>query len=176
MKPSTQFGPFSADQTTRTRRFFMGPGLPVFLLSAVAVYEAFLLALVFAPEGDGWWGSFAREFRIWCFSYDPRTGGMEWSAVGMMVLEPLFVVVVAVVLWRRALATLRSMAALRSHGTSALAGVGAAAGAALLLLSFGGVNKEQELPPFPGERIRTQLIPPPFRLSDQTGRECNLED
>jgi protein SCO1/2 len=166
----------NSDETTRTRRFFLGAGLPVFLLAAVLVYEAFLLALVFAPEGEGWWGAFAREFRIWCFSYDPRTGGMEWSAVGMMVLEPLFVVIVAIVLWRHALGTLRSVAVLLSHWPPAVAGMGAAAAAALLLLSFGGVNTEQVLPPFPGERIRTQLIPPAFRLTDQTGRECRLED
>ena len=166
----------NSDETTRTRRFFLGAGLPVFLLAAVLVYEAFLLALVFAPEGEGWWGAFAREFRIWCFSYDPRTGGMEWSAVGMMVLEPLFVVIVALVLWRHALGTLRSVAVLLSHWPPAVAGMGAAAAAALLLLRFGGVNTEQVLPPFPGERIRTQLIPPAFRLTDQTGRECRLED
>jgi protein SCO1/2 len=163
-------------ETTRTRRFFVGPGLPVFLLAAVAVYEAFLLALVFAPEGEGWWGAFAREFRVWCFSYDPRTGGMEWSAVGMMVLEPLFIVIVAVVLWRRALAGLQSVSALLSHWRAATAGVTASGLAALALLSFAGVNTEEKLPPFPGERIRTQLIPPAFRLTDQTGRECRLED
>jgi protein SCO1 len=176
MNHSTDSGPSTADQTTRTRRFFMGAGLPVFLLAAVAVYEAFLLALVFAPEGAGWWGAFAREFRIWCFSYDPRTGGMEWSAVGMMVLEPVFVVIVAVVLWRRALATLRSVAVCLSHWQSALAGMAVSSVAALALLSFARGSTEDALPAFPGERIRTQLIPPAFRLTDQTGRECGLEE
>jgi protein SCO1/2 len=158
------------------RRFFLGAGLPVFLLAAVTVYEAFLLALVFAPEGAGWWGGFAREFRIWCFNYDPRTGGMEWTAVGMMVLEPLFVVLVTVLLWRRALGSLRSIAACRSHWGPAVAGMAAAAAAALLLLGLARVNPEDELPPFPGERIRTALIPPPFQLTDQTGRTCGLAD
>ena len=163
-------------ETTRTRRFFLGAGLPVFLLAAVTVYEGFLLALVFAPDGAGWWGAFAREFRVWCFNYDPRTGGMEWSAVGMMMLEPLFVVIVAIVLWRRALGALRSIVSWLAHWRAALAGAGAAAAAAGLLLAFGGVNAEEPLPPFPGERIRTQLIPPAFVLTDQTGRECSLQD
>jgi protein SCO1/2 len=163
-------------ETTRTRRFFLGPGLPIFLLAAVVVYEAFLAALVFAPEGEGWWGAFAREFRVWCFSYDPRTGGMEWSAVGMMVLEPLFIVIVAVVLWRRALGTLRTMRGWVSHWQPALAGVAASGLAAMALLTFAGNGDEETLPPFPGERIRTQLTPPPFRLTDQSGRECSLED
>jgi protein SCO1/2 len=166
----------TTSETTRTRRFFLGPGLPVFLLSAMVVYEAFLLALVFAPEREGWWGAFAREFRIWCFSYDPRTGGMEWSAVGMMVLEPLFIVIVAVVLWRRALGTVSSIAKCFSHWQPAVAGVAASGLAAIALLTFAGAKDGEPLPPFPGERIRTQLIPPAFRLMDQTGRECSLED
>jgi protein SCO1/2 len=158
------------------RRFFLGAGLPVFLLAAVTVYEAFLLALVFAPEGAGWWGSFAREFRVWCFSYDPRTGGMAWSSVGMMVLEPLFVVAVAVVLWRQVIGTLRSPRALFAHWRSAIAGVAASVVAAVTLLAYAGPRVEEALPPFPGERIRTQLVPPAFRLVDQSGRECSLED
>ena len=66
------------------RRFFLGAGLPVFLLAAAAIYEAFLFWLVFAPDGAGWFGTFAREFKIWCFSYDPRTGGMECCDVGVV--------------------------------------------------------------------------------------------
>jgi hypothetical protein len=42
-----------AEATARARTFFVGAGLPVFLLAAVAVYEAFLLALVFAPADLG---------------------------------------------------------------------------------------------------------------------------
>jgi len=146
------------------------------MLAAVGVYEAFLLALVFAPESGGWWGMFAREFRVWCFSYDARTGGMEWSAVGMMVLEPLFVVIVAVVLWRRALTALRSPRICVSHWRSAMAGVAVSMVAAFALLLFGRSPAAETLPPFPGERIRTQLIPPAFRLRDQTNRECSLDD
>jgi protein SCO1 len=101
---------------------------------------------------------------------------MEWSAVGMMVLEPLFIVIVAVVLWRRALGAVRSIRVLASHWRPAIAGVAASAIAAAALLTFANGNAEEVLPPFPGERIRTQLIPPAFRLTDQTGRECSLDD
>jgi protein SCO1 len=163
-------------QATRTRRFFLGPGLPVFLVAAVGVYEAFLCALVFAPEGKGWWGGFAREFKVWCFSYDPRTGGMEWSSVGMMLLEPLFIVAVAILLWRSALGTLRSLANWLAHWRAALAGVVAASAAAGTLLAYAGPGGEAALPPFPGERIRTQITPPSFRLVDQTGQSCSLDE
>lgn len=165
--------PGSGPATAGVRRFFLGAGLPVFLLAALAVYEAALLALIFGPLDSGWLGELAREFKIWCFNYDPRTGGMEWAAVGMMLLEPLFVVVVATVLWRRALAGARWVAAWRP----------AAAGAGLAVAALGGVaaagwqgGEGGVLPPFPGERIRTRLPAPGFRLTDQTGRECALEE
>ena len=32
------------------------------------------------------------------------------------------------------------------------------------------------MPPFPGERIRTAVIPQAFQLTDQAGRACSLED
>jgi protein SCO1 len=159
--------------TQRIREFFIGSGLPVFLLAAVAVYESFLLALVFAPVGSGWWGDFAEEFKIWCFNYDPRTGGMEWAAVGMMLLEPLFVVGAAVLLWRRALRGLRWSASWRPAFAGAV--VATLAAGSLLAVDMRS-RAEEPLPPFPGERIRTRIMPPSFRLVDQMEREVGLED
>lgn len=164
--------PDTAPEATSTRRFFLGTGLPVFLLAAALVYEAFLAALVFAPESAGWWGAFAREFRVWCFSYDPRTGGMEWSAVGLMAVEPLFIVAVTLLLWRRALRTQSWLASWRS----AVAGATVATLAAGILLTLGAAAADETPPPFPGERIRTHLTAPPFALKDQTGRECQLPE
>lgn len=158
----------------RGRRFFVGAGLPVFLFAAVTVYEAALLTIIFGPLDAGWLGELAREFKIWCFNYDPRTGGMEWAAVGMMLLEPLFVVAVAAVLWRRALATQRWGVSWRA----AVAGVAVALVAigSVAALGVAGSAAQEVLPPFPGERIRTRLAAPAFRLTDQTGKECALED
>ena len=154
------------------RRFFLGAGLPLFLLAAALVYEAFLLALIFAPTAAGGWGDFAREFKIWCFSYDPRTGGMEWAAVGMMLLEPLFVVGAAVLLWRRVLAAERWLPRWRA----ALCGATVAAGAVASLAAIGLRGAaDAPLPPFPGERIRTRIAPPAFSFVDQLGQPCSLD-
>ena len=157
-------------------RFFLGAGLPVFLLAAAALYETFLLTLVFAPLNGGWWGDFAREFRMWCFRYDARTGGMDWTSVGLMLAEPLFIVATAVLLWRRVLAGLRSLAAWLSHWRAAAAGVLAATLASASLFALGRPTAAGTLPPFPGERIRTHLAVPTFRLTDQTGRELGLDE
>src|SRR5688572_33066051 len=119
------------------RAFFSGAGFPLFLLSASVVYEAFLLAVVFAPESTGAWGGFAREFKQWCFRYDARTGGMEWAAVWVMLVEPAFVVGVALFLWRRGLQPLRSLAGWRRHARSAVSGVMVAALAMIALFAYG---------------------------------------
>jgi protein SCO1 len=171
--PAGKTGVGLPDEATPFRRFFLGAGLPIFLLASAAVYEAFLLAIIFAPIESGWLGQFTRDFKVWCFSYDPRTGGMEWSAVGMMLLEPIFVLAAAVLLWRRALQAARWLASWRA----ALAGAGVATLAVGSLFALGLQNSADEaLPPFPGERIRTRLTPPAFRLFDQTGGEFALED
>lgn len=169
----TSLTPAAADFASGPRRFFLGAGLPIFLLAGAGLYEAVIAALVLAPAEWGWLGEFAREFKVRCFNYDPRTGGMEWSAVILMLLEPLFVVGVAWLLWRRVLATQRWLSAWRS----ALAGLGVAAVAVGSVFAFGGgTSGEEELPPFPGERIRTRLAAPAFSLVDQNGKACSLSD
>ena len=164
-------------EATGVRGFFTGTGLPLFLLAAAVVYEAFLLAVVFWPESTGAWGGFAREFKQWCFSYDPRTGGMEWAAVGVMLVEPAFVVGVAALVWRRGLRPLRTLAGWVRHGRSALAGMLAAALAMAGLYAYGRPGADADvLPPFPGERIRTAITVPGFAFVDQKGAAFALEE
>ena len=159
------------------RGFFTGTGLPLFLLAAAAVYEAFLLAVVFAPESTGAWGGFAREFKQWCFRYDTRTGGMEWAAVWVMLVEPAFVVIVAAVIWRRGLRPLRTWRGWIKHRRAAFAGVLAATLAMTGLYAYGRPDPAADAPlPFPGKRIRTHLSVPPFEYVDQKGRAFSLDE
>lgn len=159
------------------RGFFTGTGLPIFLLAAALVYETFLLAVVFAPESTGAWGGFAREFKQWCFNYDPRTGGMEWAAVWVMLVEPAFVVGVTLFLWRRGLRELRSWSAWARHARVAAAGVLAAGVAMGALYAYGRPEAGVDAPlPFPGERIRTRLAVPAFTYVDQQGKAFSLDE
>lgn len=166
----------TSDTQSRIRGFFTGAGFPVFVLSAVAVYEAFLLLIVFAPLG-GPLADFANEFKQWCFDYDPRTGGMKWAAVWVMLLEPPSIAAIAVLLWFSGLRTLRTVAALLGQWRAIAAGVLFASVAVGGLYAYGKPDPGGAvLPPFPGERIRTHLQPPSFRLADQTGATFGLED
>ncbi|TVR55103.1 MAG: SCO family protein [Puniceicoccaceae bacterium] len=158
-------------------RFFTGAGLPVFLLTVTVLYEAFLLAVLFAPAGSGPWSRFAVDFKVWCFSYDPRTGGMAWALVWIMLLEPVFITGLVLLVWRRGLGALLTLQGWwRQRGAVFAAGAVAAA-------AFGGLYiygladaSEADLPPFPGERIRTALEPPAFELTDQAGQTVRLAD
>src|SRR5690554_2367118 len=104
-------------------QFMTGGGLPVFLVTVTLLYEAFLLAVLFAPDGSGPWSGFAVEFKVWCFNYDPRTGGMEWAAVWMMLLEPLFITGMMLLIWRKGLPALFSFSGWFAYRKTVGAGV-----------------------------------------------------
>lgn len=147
----------------------------MFLATAALVYEGFLLLVVFAPPGWEAWNAFAEEFKIWCFSYDPRTGGMEWMAVVIMLAEPVFIVGMLVLIWRLGRGPAPGRArAVRPHLRAALAGL--ALGGLIVggLYAYGRPAGEAEVPPFPGERIRTRLAPPEFSLTDHRGAPATV--
>jgi protein SCO1/2 len=155
--------------------FLTGHGLPAFLTAAAAVYEAFLLLVIFAPPGWGAWSVFSEEFKIWCFSYDPRTGGMEWMSVVIMLAEPLFIVGLLLLVWSFGHTALDKAGGWRRHHRAALVGLCVGLSAAGGLYAYGRPSPEAEaLLPFPGERIRTQLAPPDFSLVDHRGNPASL--
>lgn len=177
MKALSKTRKYRPTRSTAFGQFMTGPGLPAFLITLTVLYEAFLLAVLFAPSGSGPWSGFATEFKVWCFSYDPRTGGMEWAEVWIMFLEPIFITGIVLLLWRRNLGELLSLRGWRRHrmaGAGAGA-VGVVAMGGLLVIGLPKPLDDSPLP-FPGERIRTRITPPPFTLPDQRGAELSLED
>lgn len=160
------------------RRFFTGPGLLVFLSSSLLAYEAFLLITIFGPTGDGPIGSFVRDFQLWCYRGDPRTGGVSWAAVSIMLLEPLFVVIVALLIWRDAGKSLLKLKTWWRHRRAAWTGLGLVAAAVAGLVWYAAIDSRaaQVLPPFPGDRIRVQLPVPDTSLVDQKGAAFRFAD
>lgn len=158
--------------------FFTGPGLLVFLVAALGAYEAFLLFTIFGPTEGGWLGDFVRDFQLWCYRGDPRTGGVSWLAVSVMVFEPVFVVGVTALLWRSTVGQLRHAATWRAHHRAALSGVViiAICVAGLIFYARRDVTRALIVPPFPGESIRVQLALPDTPLGDQTGAPFRFSD
>ena len=159
-------------------RWITGPGLLVFLLTALAGYEAFLLLTIFGPTEGGWFGDFVRDFQLWCYRGDPRSGGISWLAVTVMMGEPLFVVGVAALLWRHTFARLRSPGLWVAHARSMAVAVAVTVGCAGGLLYYARTDavSAQVLPPFPGERIRVRLALPDPPFVDQKGGAFNFAD
>ena len=158
--------------------FFTGPGLLVFLASALVAYEAFLLVTIFGPTEGGWLGDFVRDFQLWCYRGDPRTGGVSWLAVSVMVFEPVFVVGMTALLWRGVLRQLGRARTWRTHRHAALAGL-AVIGAWLDGLVWASRREGAcvlVLPAFSGESIRVQLALPDVPLADQTGAPFRFAD
>jgi protein SCO1/2 len=163
---------------SRPARFLNGPGLLVFLLTALAGYEAFLLVTIFGPTEGGWLGEFVRDFQLWCYRGDPRTGGISWLAVSVMMFEPIFVVGVAALLWRRTFAQLKSPGLWRTHARAAVAAMvlTAVCTGGLVYYARTDAITAQILPPFPGERIRVKLALPDIPLVDQKGAAFRFSD
>ncbi|MBP9902903.1 MAG: SCO family protein [Verrucomicrobia bacterium] len=159
-------------------RFLTGEGLMVFLLTALVGYESFLLLTIFGPTEGSWLGDFVRDFQLWCYRGDPRSGGISWLAVTVMMFEPVFVVGVAVLLWRQKFAQLRRLSVWRRHWAAASAAVLLVAGAVGGLIYYARVDAVRALilPPFPGERIRVHLALPDVPLVDQQGSAFRLAD
>lgn len=157
------------------RDFFNGAGLPMCLLAVALVYEAFLLAVIFAPAGWGPWSRFSEEFKIWCFSYNPATGGMRWGAVWLMIFEPPVLALITIFFYRRNLLELGFLGVWRHHWKAVFTGGFLTI---LILLGLGftrPISADSAALPFPGKRIRTELTPPSIHLTDQRGREVSLE-
>lgn len=178
-QPPSALPPLSAARAgTAGERFLTGPGLLVFLLSALAVYEAFLLLTIFGPTEGGWLGDFVRDFQLWCYRGDPRTGGLSWLAVSVMMLEPFFIVGVSALLWRQVLVQLLQPRVWRTHARAAAAGLGVIAVfvAGLVLYARADAKRALILPPFPGESIRVRLALPDVPLLDQKGAPFHFSD
>jgi len=163
---------------TASERFLTGPGLLVFLVTALAAYEGFLLLTIFGPTGGGLLGDFVRDFQLWCYRGDPRTGGVSWLAVSVMMLEPIFIVAVAALLWRGVFVQLRHLRLWRAHVRAAAAGLGVIAACVAGLVYYARLEaaRAQVLPPFPGESIRVRLDVPDVPLVDQKGAAFRLAD
>lgn len=150
----------------------------MFLLTALAGYEAFLLLTIFGPTEGGWLGEFVRDFQRWCYRGDPRTGGISWLAVSVMMGEPVFVVGVAALLWRSTFVRLLEPQVWTNHARAAVLAVVLVAGSAggLLYYARTDATRAHILPPFPGESIRVHLALPDVPLVDQKGAAFRFAD
>lgn len=150
-------------------RFLAGGRFAMFVLWVLFFYEVFIAVMTFAPVSSGAAGAFMEDFRIRCFQYNSRTGGMEWSSVWVMLAEPLPLAGIVGFIWWRPLCELwrKSLIALAPTGISALLLV------ALIAIGLVGVSQTEATQTdktFPAGRLRSALPMPAFQLADQDGQ------
>lgn len=146
------------------------------MLATVFFYQLFLAVMTFSPPFGSVWGQFVTDFRVWCFGYDPATGSMQWTAAWIMLTEPLLMQGIIIALWRKPLwdALRFGRRQMIPQISAALMTVTAVA-AGLLFIGTSDASAD-EVPPFPGERIRTTLQPPEINLFNQHGDPVRLAD
>jgi protein SCO1/2 len=144
---------------------------PAFGLALLACWEIFIIAMLLVPSGASGLGSFAEEFRIWCFGYDPATGHLQWSFVSAMLAPQLLIGACIALLWREPLRELvrKPMAAAAHLGVAAAI----VAGAALGFAASAPPAANGELP-FPAEALRTAYTAPALALTNQLGERVEL--
>lgn len=157
----------------RFAEFIKSGAFPVWMLSLLVFYQAFLAIMVFAPPFGAAWGTFAEDFLIKCFDYNPDTGAMKWAAFWVMIGEPLPIEILLLTLWRKSLAQFirtRTRALVPVIGSSL--GVVIVIAGSLMFMWRADAAKPEEI--FPGDRIRSNIAMPHFALTNQDGEKVAL--
>lgn len=155
--------------------FFEGWRFPAFMLAALAFLTFCFLAVLLVPAGDGALGAFARDFKVWCFRYDPATGSLEWSAVFMMVMNPAMLATILLFVWHRPLAeALKTRRAALAR--TAAAALVASAGVVVTLTALSGVPAGGGTPEFPAAGLRTEIPAPDLDLLNHEGQPVCLAE
>ena len=158
------------------RSLFEGPWFAVFMVSVLVLWNAMLLAVMLAPDLQGPIGAFSADFKRRCLQYDSLTGSVNWGNAIPYMVTPVVLGTATVLIYRKQLG-----AAFRNPMALSIC-VGAALGVVCLgavgLLEVSGVSaaSDETTLAFPAEKLRTQLRPPEFRLTNQNGNLVSPQD
>lgn len=160
------------------QRFVSSWRFPAVVLPLLGLVQLLLLGLLLVPADAGVLSRFAEDMKVWCFGYDPATGGLQPAYVLMVAVDPAILAgLIAVVWWRPLSKILRRLPwALLPYGASAIVMASAVAVAGVGLWN---VDQAQDVDPteFPADRLRVSLPPPPIEgLVDQDGQPVRLAD
>lgn len=160
------------------QRFMSSWRFPAVVLPLLGLVQLLLLALLVVPAEAGVLSRFAEDMKVWCFGYDPATGGLQPAYVLMVVVDPAILAGLVTVVWWRPLTRIarRLPWALLPYGAGALV---LASALALAAVGLWGVEQAEAVDPteFPADRLRVSLPAPPVEeLVDQDGRPVRLED
>lgn len=153
------------------KRWFLGPGFPSAALALLLSVSLLIGIILVIPETDSLAGRFAREFRLYCFGADLKSGRFPWSEAILFFLDPLIMAGIVFYFWRR---KLREVPFRRLVSTSVFVFILIfASGAALAYRAAGSAARPQE---FPAQSLRTAFAAPDFALTDQNGVRVSVQE
>lgn len=150
------------------KRWVTGWKFPAAALSLLLSVSAFIGVILLIPETDGPIGRFARDFRLYCFGFDLKSGRFPWSEAILFFLDPLIIAGIIFFFWRKNLHSVPRKVLLRTAFTVFL--LTFASGG---LLAYRALGTKSDLS-FPAERLRTSFQAPAVRLTDQNGQIADI--
>lgn len=152
------------------RGFIAGSSFAVAMLSLLATFEAWLVFLLLWPASRHGLGSFADEFRIWCFGIDSATGEISIGRIATVLSEPVLLAAIIGWIWGPVLSWNRRSA----RATLLTVAMAAAVAAFTFGMRSPAAKASSERLPFPARELRTAYAPPEISLTDQTGAPVTL--
>lgn len=152
--------------------FLGGFRFPAVVIALVAGFALLIALVLVVPDDAGAFGAFARDFKVWCFSYDPATGEMPGALAYMMLSEFMVFGALIAYLWSGPLARAwreQRPALLRWSG----GGVLGAFGLSVLLMTM---SASAPAGPPTLEALRTEIPAPDLALVDQSGAAARLSE
>lgn len=152
--------------------FLGGFRFPAVVIALVSGFALLIALVLVVPDDAGVFGAFARDFKVWCFSYDPVTGEMPGALAYMMLSEFMVFGGLVAFLWWTPLTRAwrdRRPALLRWSGGGLLGALGLSV--LLMTMSAPALAGPPTL-----EALRTEIPSPELALVDQSGAPVRLSD
>ena len=161
----------------RIQDFIVSWRFAVLMLSVLFFFTMLLIVVILLPTNSGPFASFAADFKVWCFQYDPATGTMQWSYVVMFLLQPILISIVILAVWWKQLVQVfqfNKRIIIPYVGSGFMVVIFAAVVFSWIFPSDSRANTEAL--PFPAEKLRTEFRAPDFELLDHRGQTVRLSD
>ncbi len=161
----------------RFQEFIISWRFATLMLSVLFFFTLLLIGVIVLPADIGPLASFAEDFKVWCFQYDPVTGQMQWSYVVMFLLQPVLITLVILAVWWKQLQQVIQLnwQRLLPYAGGGLGIVLVSAWLFALLFPSSTSNNQAEMP-FPAEKLRTSFHALDFTLLDHRQQEVSLSD
>lgn len=157
----------------RIENFFISWRFPSFMISTLALSWILVMVMAFVPVTDSAWGSFAEDFKVWCFGYDPETGSMQWIYLAMFTINPMMLGIVVLFVWIEPLREVYENPAITLKYASTAFLLVVSIGASFLLTYEVPSEENFEFRP---DELRIALSPPEFELINQHNELVSLSD